>query len=77
MNFQAVMNIAGLRGGVAYGLSIESRMTFNTNNILTLTYLITILSILIVGFFLETLVDKLNITKQISEDYNSISDNEN
>lgn len=69
MNFQAVMNLAGLRGGVAYGLSIESRLTFKTKNILTLTYLITILSILIVGCFLETVVDKLDITKQISELY--------
>jgi len=53
-SFQTLMLIAGLRGAVAYAVSLETIGTYpNANNIITMTYLVTIISIFGFGAILE------------------------
>lgn len=60
--FQTLMLIAGLRGAVAYAVSLETRGTYpNADKIITMTYLVTLITIFVFGAILEPYVDSVDI----------------
>lgn len=72
--FQFVMWLAGLRGSMAYALALKSTFDFEKGPVMLITTLIyAFISILLVGSFMNPILERLNVRQPPSKSARRIS----